>query len=59
MKKLHLVNLAATDNIISPEQFEEINLASPAVEIFTDFNYGNNGITIDVKNTCSNEYCRC
>ena len=37
MKKLKLVNLAATDNIISPEQFEEINLDSPAVEIFTDF----------------------
>tara|TARA_R110001599_G_scaffold347855_1_gene574524 strand:+ start:4696 stop:5271 length:576 start_codon:yes stop_codon:yes gene_type:complete len=37
MKKLHLVNLEATDNIITPEQFEEINLASPAVEIFTDF----------------------
>ncbi|MGB2740951.1 MAG: CBS domain-containing protein [Cognaticolwellia sp.] len=37
MKKLHLVNLEATDNIISPEQFEEINLDSPAVEIFTDF----------------------
>ena len=37
LKKLHLVNLEATDNIITPEQFEEINLASPAVEIFTDF----------------------
>lgn len=37
MKKLHLVNLTATDNIISPEQFEEINLQSPAVKIFTDF----------------------
>ena len=37
MKKLQLVNLEATDNIISPEQFEEINLESPAVEIFTDF----------------------
>lgn len=37
MKKLHLVNLAATDNIITPEQFEEINLESPAVKIFTDF----------------------
>lgn len=37
MKKLNLVNLAATDNIISPEQFQEINLKSPAVEIFTDF----------------------
>jgi CBS domain containing-hemolysin-like protein len=37
MKKLHLVNLEATDNIITPEQFKEINLASPAVEIFTDF----------------------
>tara|TARA_R110000744_G_scaffold150605_1_gene263903 strand:+ start:1559 stop:2134 length:576 start_codon:yes stop_codon:yes gene_type:complete len=37
MKKLHLLNLEATDNIITPEQFEEISLASPAVEIFTDF----------------------
>lgn len=37
MKKLHLVNLAATDKIISPEQFEEINLQSPAIKIFTDF----------------------
>jgi CBS domain-containing protein len=37
MKKLHLVNLEDTDNIVSPEQFEEINLQSPAVKIFTDF----------------------
>tara|TARA_R110000787_G_scaffold93570_2_gene195871 strand:+ start:1373 stop:1948 length:576 start_codon:yes stop_codon:yes gene_type:complete len=37
MKKLHLVNLTATDNIVTPELFEEINLQSPAVKIFTDF----------------------
>lgn len=37
MKKLHLVNLDATDNIVSPEQFDEISLQSPAVKIFTDF----------------------
>lgn len=37
MRKLHLVNLEATDNIVTPEQFEEISLQSSAMTIFTDF----------------------
>jgi CBS domain-containing protein len=38
MKKLQLFDLDSIDNIISPEDFNQTSLMSPATDIFTDFN---------------------
>lgn len=46
MKKLQLVNLEATDNIISTECWEAVNQYSPATAIFTDFK-DNKALVID------------
>ena len=37
MKKLQLFDLDSIDNIISPEDFNQTSLMSPATDIFTDF----------------------
>jgi CBS domain-containing protein len=37
MKKLHLFDLDLIDKIISPEDFNQTSLMSPATDIFTDF----------------------
>lgn len=38
MKTLSLLDLEQIDQIVTPEQFQEINTESPAINIFTDFN---------------------
>jgi CBS domain containing-hemolysin-like protein len=37
MKKLQLLNLDVTDNVVSPDEFEMTTLQSSATAIFTDF----------------------
>lgn len=37
MKNLNLLTLGSVDRIVSPEDFKEITLQSPATTIFTDF----------------------
>ena len=37
MKNLHLFDLDFIDNIISPEEFNQTSLVSPATDVFTDF----------------------
>ncbi|MBU2924305.1 CBS domain-containing protein [Colwellia sp. 1_MG-2023] len=38
MKTLSLLDLDKIDQIATPEQFQDINMHSPAINIFTDFN---------------------
>lgn len=37
MKKIHLMSLDNVEHLIQPEDFNEINIDSPALNIFTDF----------------------
>jgi CBS domain-containing protein len=50
MKKLQLFDLDLVDNIISPEDFNQTSLTSPATDIFTDFKK-NEALTIDGETT--------